>query len=103
MGVTLARDPGPENTDSGVGKTESSNNKPKKGKAIPLVPPGKEAAPQTWARGKDCRSCDLKPVKREECSPCSRGVREAGEAQKKTNPSFTSLLQYNLVRQQQFY
>jgi hypothetical protein len=46
MGVTPARDPGPEKTDSGVDKTESSKNKPKKGKTIRVVPPGKEAAPQ---------------------------------------------------------
>jgi hypothetical protein len=46
MGVTPARDPGPGKTDSGVGKTKTSKNKPKKGKVICLVPPGKEAAPQ---------------------------------------------------------
>jgi hypothetical protein len=43
MGVTLARDPGPGKTDSNVGKIK---NKPKKGKAKRLVPPGKKAAPQ---------------------------------------------------------
>jgi hypothetical protein len=41
MGVTQARDPGPVKTDIGVGKTETSKNKPKKGKV-----PGKEASPQ---------------------------------------------------------
>jgi hypothetical protein len=41
MGVTLARDPGPGKTNSGVGKTETSKNKPNKGKVICLVPPGK--------------------------------------------------------------
>jgi hypothetical protein len=46
MGVTPARDPGPGKTDSSVGKTETNKNKPKKGKVICLVPPGKEAAPQ---------------------------------------------------------
>jgi hypothetical protein len=46
MGVTPARDPGPGNTDGGVGKTETNKNKPKKGKVIRLVPPGKEATPQ---------------------------------------------------------
>jgi hypothetical protein len=45
MGVTLARDPGLGKTDSGVDKTETSKNKPKKGKVIRLAPPGKEAAP----------------------------------------------------------
>jgi hypothetical protein len=48
MGVTPAQDPGPGKTDSGVGKTETSKNKPKKGKVIRLVPPGKEVAPQEW-------------------------------------------------------
>jgi hypothetical protein len=46
MGVTSARDPGPGKIDSGVGKTETKKIKPKKGKVIRLVPPGKEAAPQ---------------------------------------------------------
>jgi hypothetical protein len=45
MGVTPARDRGPGKTDSGVGKTETKKNKPKKGKVIHSVPPGKEAAP----------------------------------------------------------
>jgi hypothetical protein len=55
MGVTPARDPGPEKTDSNVGKIK---NKPKKGKAKRLIPPGKKAAPQecigsrTWDRSK---------------------------------------------------
>jgi hypothetical protein len=55
MGVTPARYPGPGNTDSNVGKIK---NKPKKGKAKCLVPPGKKAAPQecvesrTWDRSK---------------------------------------------------
>jgi hypothetical protein len=58
MGVTPARDPGQGNTDGGVGKTETNKSKPKKGKVICLVPPGKEAAPQecvgsrTWDRAK---------------------------------------------------
>jgi hypothetical protein len=43
MGVTPARDPGPGKTDSNVGKIK---NKPKKGKAKCMVPPGKKAAPQ---------------------------------------------------------
>jgi hypothetical protein len=46
MGVTPARDPGPGKTDGGVSKTETNKIKPKKGKVIRLVPPGKEAAPQ---------------------------------------------------------
>jgi hypothetical protein len=41
MGVTPAQEPGPGNTSSGAGKTETSKNKPKKGKVISLVPPGK--------------------------------------------------------------
>jgi hypothetical protein len=77
MGVTPARDPGPGKTDGGVGKTETNRSKPKKGKVIRLVPPGKEAAPQecvgsrtrdpreggTRAREKDCRSYYLQSVK----------------------------------------
>jgi hypothetical protein len=46
MGVTPAQDPGPVKTDGGVSKTETNTSKPKKGKVIRLVPPGKEAAPQ---------------------------------------------------------
>jgi hypothetical protein len=46
MGVTPARDPGPGKTDDGVGKTETNKIKPKKGKVIHSVLPGKEAAPQ---------------------------------------------------------
>jgi hypothetical protein len=46
MGVTPAQDPGPGKTDSGVEKTETSNNKPSKVKVKSLVPPGKKAAPQ---------------------------------------------------------
>jgi hypothetical protein len=38
MGVTPARDPGPRNTDSGVGKTETINTKPSKGTVKSLVP-----------------------------------------------------------------
>jgi hypothetical protein len=45
-GVTPARDPGPGKTDSDVGKTETSKNKPKKGKVTSLVPPCKEVGPQ---------------------------------------------------------
>jgi hypothetical protein len=45
MGVTPVRDPGPGKTDSNVGKIK---NKPKKGKAKGLVPPGKKAAPQEY-------------------------------------------------------
>jgi hypothetical protein len=45
MGVTPAQDQGPGKTNSGVSKTETSKNKPKKGKVTTLVLPGKEAAP----------------------------------------------------------
>jgi hypothetical protein len=38
MGVTLARDPGPGKTDSGVVKTETNKSKPKKFKVVRLVP-----------------------------------------------------------------
>jgi hypothetical protein len=46
MGVTPARDPGPGQANGVVSKTESNKSKPKKGKVIRLVQPGKEAAPQ---------------------------------------------------------
>jgi hypothetical protein len=46
MGVTPAQDTGPGKTNIGVGKTETNKSKPKKGKVIGLLPPGKEAAPQ---------------------------------------------------------
>jgi hypothetical protein len=45
MGVTPARDPGPEKTNSGVGNTKTSNTNPNKGKLKSLVQPGKKAAP----------------------------------------------------------
>jgi hypothetical protein len=41
-----ARDPGQGKPGSGVSKTESSKNKPKKVKSIRLVPPGKGSSPQ---------------------------------------------------------
>jgi hypothetical protein len=56
MGATPARDPGPGKTDSNVGKIKTSKNKPKKGKAIRLVPPGKKAAPQECV-GSRTRGC----------------------------------------------
>jgi hypothetical protein len=82
MGVTPARDPGPGKTDSNVGKIKASKNKPKKVKAIGLVPPGKKAAPQervesrtrdrskgeTGLMEKDLKSsvsADLQPGKKE--------------------------------------
>jgi hypothetical protein len=46
MGVTPARDPGPGKTDSNVDNIKTSKNKPKKGKAKCVVPPGKKAASQ---------------------------------------------------------
>jgi hypothetical protein len=52
MGVTPKRDPEPGKTDSGVGKTETKKNNPKKGKVIRLVPAGKEAAPQECVRSR---------------------------------------------------
>jgi hypothetical protein len=48
MGVTPARDPGPGKNNDGVVKTETNKSKPKKGKVIHLVPPGKEAEPQEY-------------------------------------------------------
>jgi hypothetical protein len=52
MGVTPSRDPGPGKTEGGVGKSETKKSKPKKGKIIRLVPPGKEAAPQECVRSR---------------------------------------------------
>jgi hypothetical protein len=52
MGVTPTQDPGPGKTYSGVGKTETNKSKPKKGKVIRLLPPGKEAAPQEYVGGR---------------------------------------------------
>jgi hypothetical protein len=45
MVVTPARDPGPGKTNINVGKIK---NKPKKGKAKHLVPPGKKATGVCW-------------------------------------------------------
>jgi hypothetical protein len=81
MGVTPARDPGPGKIDSNVGKIKTSKNKPKKGKAKRLAPPGKKASPQECVGsltrdrgkgepgliGKDLRSSgsgDLQPDKK---------------------------------------
>jgi hypothetical protein len=50
MGVTQARDPGSGKTDGVVTKTETNKSKPKIGKIMRLVPPGKEAAPQECVR-----------------------------------------------------
>jgi hypothetical protein len=58
MGVTLARDPGPGKTDSNVGKIK---NKPKKGKAKRLVPPGKKAAPQECVGSRTRDRSKVKP------------------------------------------
>jgi hypothetical protein len=65
-GVTLAQDPGPGNTDSSVGKTETSNTKPSKGKAKSLVPPGKKAVPQenVGSQTRDCTKAEPGLVKK---------------------------------------
>jgi hypothetical protein len=44
MGVAPTRDLGPGKTDSRVGKTETCNTKPSKGKVKMLDPSGKKAA-----------------------------------------------------------
>jgi hypothetical protein len=46
MGVSPTQKPGPGKPNSDVGKIETSNTKPSKGKVKSLVPPGKKAAPQ---------------------------------------------------------
>jgi hypothetical protein len=58
MGVTPARDPGPGKTDSNVGKIK---NKPKKGKAKRLVPPGKKVAPQECVGSRTRERSKVKP------------------------------------------
>jgi hypothetical protein len=58
MGVTPARDSGPGKTDSNVGKIK---NKPKKGKAKLLVPPGKKAAPQECVGSRTRDRSKVKP------------------------------------------
>jgi hypothetical protein len=58
MGVTPARYPGPGKTDSNVGKIK---NKPKKGKAKRLVPPGKKAAPQECVGSRTLDHSKVKP------------------------------------------
>jgi hypothetical protein len=58
MGVTPARDPVPGKTYSNVGKIK---NKPKKGKAKRLVPPGKKAAPQECVGSRTQDRSKVKP------------------------------------------
>jgi hypothetical protein len=58
MGVNPARDPGPGKTDSNAGKIK---NKPKKGKAKRLVPPGKKAAPQECVGSRTRDRSKVKP------------------------------------------
>jgi hypothetical protein len=58
MGVTPARDPGPGKTNSNVGKIK---NKPNKGKAKRLVPPGKKAAPQECVGSRTQDRSKVKP------------------------------------------
>jgi hypothetical protein len=58
MGVTAARDPGPGKTDINVGKIK---NKPKKGKAKRLVPPGKKAAPHECVGSRTRDRSKVKP------------------------------------------
>jgi len=41
MGVVPAQDPGPGKTDRNIGKSDTAKSKPRKGKAMSLVPPGK--------------------------------------------------------------
>jgi hypothetical protein len=101
MGVTLARDPGPGKIDSNVGKIK---NKPKKGKAKRVVPPGKKAAQQdcvgsrardrsTGEPGlveKDIRSSgsdDLQPDKKE---VFTISVEPRGKTKKSSLPHLTS-------------
>jgi hypothetical protein len=116
MGVNPAREPLPVKTDISVGKKESCKNKPKKGKSIHLVPPGKEAAPQdcVWSQirnraklgpGRAEKIADLEILNQSRgksvlpaCAACVKQVKHSNK-----NTSFTSLPKDNPVRQQQFY
>jgi hypothetical protein len=72
MGVTPARNPGPGKTDSNVVKIKTSKKKPKKGKAICLVPPGKKAAPQ------DCVGSRTQDRSKGETGLMEKDIRSSG-------------------------
>jgi hypothetical protein len=95
MGVTPARDPGPGKTDSNVGKIK---NKPKKGKAKRLVPPGKKAAPQEPGLVEKKSDPQDLVIFNKARKKCSRFL-ISQEGRLKSRPSFTSLLQNNLFRE----
>jgi hypothetical protein len=108
---TKARDSVPGKTDSGVGRTEKTKNKPKKGKVIRLVLPGRRrhhrsvlgvelgtsvsANPGAWKRLQIMR-----PSTSQEGRVFSLLARRARgkENTPKANSSFTSLLQDNIFR-----
>jgi hypothetical protein len=69
MGVTPARDPGPRKIDSNVGKIK---NKPKKGKAKRLVPPGKKVAPHECVGSRTRDHSKVKP------GPVRKDIRSSG-------------------------
>jgi hypothetical protein len=111
MGVAPARDPGHGKTDSNVGKIK---NKPNKGKAKRVVPPGKKVAPQECV-GSLTRDCSkVKPGLMKKISDpqdlvifnkarkkCSQFL-ISQEGRLKSHPSFTSLLHNNLFRETVF-
>jgi hypothetical protein len=111
MGVTPARDPGPGKTDSNVGKIKTSKNKPKKGKAKCLVPPGKKAAPHEYVGSRTRDRSKGEPGLVEKISDPqdlvifnqarkkSSRLLISQEGRLKSHPSFTSLLQNNLFRE----
>jgi hypothetical protein len=78
MGVTPTRDPGPGKTNSNVGKIK---NKPKKGKAKRLVPPGKKAAPQECVGSRTRDRSKVKPglVRKDIRSSGSDNLQQAKE------------------------
>jgi hypothetical protein len=111
MGVTPARDPGPGKTHSNVGQIK---NKPKKGKAKRLVPPGKKAAPQECVGSQTRDRSKVKPGLLKKISDpqhliifnqarkkCSRFL-FSQEGRLKIHLSFTSLLQNNIFRETVF-
>jgi hypothetical protein len=112
MGVTPAQDPGPGKTDSNVGKIK---NKPKKGKAKRLVPPGKKAAPPECVGSRTRDHSKVKPGRVRQISDpqdmitfnkakkMSSRILISLERRLKSHPSFISLLQNNLFRETVFF
>jgi hypothetical protein len=113
MGVTLARDPGPGKTDSGVGKTETCKTKPSKGTVISLVSPGKKAAPRECVESLTRERAKTEPMLVKKIADPAIFNQSSGKSvpyshvdcggqakHLKADPCFTSLIKDNLVKQQ---